>query len=126
MGSLNKEQKQILFTLLIQTKMTRAMQEVENGFLISGENQRLLSEFMNREFPLRIDWNTMMPVVEKIESYDYVTDIEKDDGLHFCEISVQDLKDEGKIICGHKGSTKFEAVYEACIKFITWFNLKQK
>ena len=63
------------------------------------------------------DWNWLMEVVEKIEKLKCTVVIEK----NICRIH------KGGLHFGHayKFETKIEAVYNACLEFIKWYN-KQK
>lgn len=58
------------------------------------------------------DWNWLMEVVEKIES------LEENNNLMDC------FKQSNKV-CGLPIYTKIEAVYNACIEFIKWYNLNK-
>ena len=67
------------------------------------------------------DWNWLMVVVEKIESLGYKVDISKWENSQYCGIYLN-----GKKIAGNETNTKIEAVYNACIEFIKWYNNKNK
>lgn len=58
------------------------------------------------------DWNALMPVVEKIESLKFRTDI----GGTYCEIHTP------KIIFNEFNDTKIKATYNSVIAFINWYN----
>ena len=58
-----------------------------------------------------------MPVVEKIESLGYKVDISKWENSQYCGIYLN-----GKKISGNETNTKIEAVYNACLEFIKWYN----
>ena len=60
------------------------------------------------------DWNWLMQVVEKIEKLKCTVVIEK----NICRIH------KGGLHFGHayKFETKIEAVYNACVEFIKWYN----
>ena len=65
------------------------------------------------------DWNWLMEVVEKIESIlpdDSIITIEYKN----CFIPV--LDDEEPFTIEGGGKTKIEAVYNACLEFIKWYN----
>ena len=55
-----------------------------------------------------------MPVVEKIEDLGFRVDI--------CENIVDVFKRTDDEIAYHKGGSKINAVYSACLKFIQWHN----
>jgi hypothetical protein len=108
------------------------------------ENNKLIAEFMglaystkyqyegwykNANFNNRIcdydglkyhsSWDWLMPVVEKIESLSFVISFEI--GRKYVEIKpVRELRDCFYI----EGKTKIEAVYNACVEFIEWYNQK--
>ena len=64
------------------------------------------------------DWNWLMQVVEKIEKLKCTVVIEK----NICRIH------KGGLHFGHayKFETKIEAVYNACLEFIKWYNEQNK
>lgn len=57
------------------------------------------------------DWNWLMEVVEKIESLDYGFEIIG----NYCKIG-----NNANIQCSQP--TKIQAVYNACITFVKWYN----
>ena len=74
------------------------------------------------ELEFHSDWNWLMQVVEKIESLGYNIDtmkvnITKYQSSQFCGIYI-----DGKIIYTNYCETKIEAVYNACLEFIKWYN----
>lgn len=102
------------------------------------ENNKLIAEFMQHDWDMEVnnelcildtsfekverklqysDWNSLMPVVEKIESLGYDTEIvcRQDDGGHCFYIN------DSKVFSSQMGSKK-EAVYSATIEFIKWYN----
>jgi hypothetical protein len=89
------------------------------------ENNKLISEFMGgyelEEFEdYHTDWNWLMEVVGKIENYNEYTSV-----LFFpqgCEINCYI---ENGFSFSNDCNTKIEAVYNACVEFIKWYN-KQK
>ena len=64
------------------------------------------------------DWNWLMEVVEKIESLGYRIEIVK----HICRIY---LSNKETIIIS-ENIPKIEAVYNACVEFIKWYNNQNK
>ena len=66
------------------------------------------------------DWNWLMEVVEKIESLNFVVQIH----LNSCFIKESEHFINNKAIWRGKNhaKTKIEAVYNACIEFIKWYN----
>ena len=104
------------------------------------ENNKIIAEFMNlnlyksfwyksniatekqicKENNLKFhsDWNWLMEVVEKIESLGYRIEIVK----HICRIY---LSNKETIIIS-ENTPKIEAVYNACVEFIKWYNNQNK
>ena len=100
------------------------------------ENNILLAEFMNWEFTIvnnstlqttlisnldfSKDWNVLMQVVEKIESLE-----KKRFSITITPtvINVWDnTNDEDIIETRQLPLTKIEAVHNACVKFVKWYN----
>jgi hypothetical protein len=92
------------------------------------EDSKLLAEFMGKEWhnsffagvsiisPSNItykfdtDWNWLMQVVEKIEGLGYRVEI------------VNSTSKIEPIITHSEYITKIEAVYNACVEFVKWYN----
>ena len=70
-----------------------------------------------KDLKYHLDWNWLMEVVEKIESLGYKVDISKWENSQYCGIYLN-----GKKISGNETNTKIEAVYNACLEFIKWYN----
>ena len=70
------------------------------------------------ELEFHSNWNWLMQVVEKIEKLKCTVVIEK----NICRIH------KGGLHFGHayKFETKIEAVYNACLEFIKWYNEQNK
>jgi len=90
---------------------------------MNTENNKLIAEFMNCENHqaweddlYSNDWNWLMEVVEKIESI-------KGTQIFINGISCE-VMFKGKVISKHF-NTKIEAVYNACIEFIKWYNTQE-
>ena len=104
---------------------------------MTTENNKLIAEFMgypkhkidfvgkrlnfenSKHNTYHKDWNWLMQVVEKIESIlpdDSIITIEYKN----CFIPV--LDDEEPFTIEGGGKTKIEAVYNACLEFIKWYN----
>jgi hypothetical protein len=92
------------------------------------ENNKLLAEFLGllttnangdikedlEAFKFHNDWNWLMLVVEKIESLGHSIIIDE----NWCVIkSKRTLYKKERI-----ANTKIEAVYNACIEFVKWYN----
>ena len=75
----------------------------------------ILKIFRYEELQYHLDWNWLMEVVEKIESLGYDSQILKNT-CYFFDCDFQETK----------GNTKREAVYNACVKFIKWYNQQNK
>lgn len=70
------------------------------------------------------DWGLLMEVVEKIESLNFVVQI------HLNSCFIKELRHfiNSKAIWRGKNhaNTKIEAVYNACVEFIKWYNEQNK
>ena len=104
------------------------------------ENNKLIAEFINlnlyksfwhksniatekqickeNNLQFHSDWNWLMEVVEKIESLGYRIEIVK----HICRIY---LSNKETIIIS-ENTPKIEAVYNAVVEFIKWYNNQNK
>ena len=68
------------------------------------------------EFYFDVDWNWLMEVVENIESLEGI-------GVDFYKGCIDVYNEEVNLIrINRKGLTKIEAVYNACVEFIKWYN----
>ncbi len=67
------------------------------------------------EFYFDVDWNWLMEVVEKIESIGFTFETKK----NWARIT---RKGENIILRWEEDKTKIEAVYNACVEFIKWYN----
>jgi len=95
---------------------------------VKGDN-RLIAEFMgigSDYLKYNSNWNWLMEVVEKIES---LTDINSSGCFMVLEsigFNAKFILDDGtRIFNPCKGETKIEAVYNACVEFIKWYNLNK-
>ena len=70
------------------------------------------------------DWNDLMEVVEKIESL-HVANSVVIGGKH-CFINIHDKYRNELIYFKSQENTKIEAVYNACLEFIKWYNQQKK
>lgn len=100
------------------------------------ENNKIIAEFMNKptfktdgwvkieyELLYHSDWNWLMEVIEKIESLNYSTEIKSISGLGHTMFFISggaEVPLSRRLI-----KTKFEAVYNACVEFIKWYNLNK-
>jgi len=86
------------------------------------ENNKLILEFMGephkvwQDLAYHSDWNWLMEVVEKIENLGSKSAIVNHLGKHIFTVSLNDN------IISEDGNTKIEAVYNACVEFIKWYN----
>ena len=71
--------------------------------------------FHERDLKFHKDWNWLMEVVEKIESIGFTFETKK----NWARIT---RKGENIILRWEEDKTKIEAVYNACIEFIKWYN----
>jgi len=111
------------------------------------ENNKLIAEFMGYEirekggkldkyivwfFPLlneekqpntlffHTSWDWLMPVVEKIESFEHIEHT-VNIVYHSCDIEDYSLPGNG-IAVNETAKTKKEATYNAVVRFIKWYN----
>ena len=95
----------------------------------SVQNNKIIAEFMGCENPqaweddlYRYDWNWLMEVVMKIKASDFATLLENKSSIVFKECYDYERKIE---LCFEREIITIEAVYNACLEFIKWYN-KQK
>lgn len=72
-------------------------------------------------------WDWLMPVVEKIESLEHITDEGNWGPYHFNLYRTSTSFGYGRfkiIATEQQGSTKLEAAYKAVVQFIKWYNTK--
>ena len=84
-----------------------------NGYInieFSEDNTRTLQDTHYHS-----DWNWLMQVVEKIEAHGFTFEIKKN-------WSCITRKGERIIIRWEEDNNKIEAVYNACLQFIQWYN----
>jgi len=88
------------------------------------ENNKMIAEFMGKEIyqkyhesKYHTEWNWLMPVVEKIESLGYDTELVNrlDEGGNFFCIN-------DSIVPQTHAETKLEATYQAVVEFINQYN----
>ena len=99
---------------------------IENFKFLPIEERGLYNGYFIDELKYHEDWNWLMVVVEKIESLGYnidtmKVDITKYQSSQFCGIYI-----DGKRIYTNYCETKIEAVYNACVEFIKWYNTQNK
>ena len=63
------------------------------------------------------DWNWLMEVVEKIENYNEFTNV-----LFAPQGCSIDCYTENRFSFSNDCDTKIEAVYNACVEFVKWYN----
>ena len=105
---------------------------MKNEVNTTTENNRLLAEFMNLEYTVvnnttlqttlisdldfSKDWNWLMQVVEKIEEMaDWSLELLTTDKKEYQMLIP--LSNTNVIV-----ETKIEAVYNACVEFVKWYN----
>lgn len=81
---------------------------------VPEQDRKLVSNFMGENYPIEIDFNWIMPVVEKIESLGGYTKI-MDNGMCI----------DGDLVIERWGDTKIEGTFKTVIEFIKWYNSKQ-
>ena len=89
--------------------------------------------FAEMDLKFHTDWNWLMEVVEKIETKKYFKK-EIQFSITKYAVKIQTLTSEDGVVISpcifsawatYGGSEKLEAVYNACVEFIKWYN-KQK
>jgi len=81
-----------------------------------------------KDLKYHTSWSWLMSVLDKIEKLGFCTEIaayHANEKLHWCAISVitnAELNDMHTIIPAIESDYKIECVYNACIKFIEWYN----
>ena len=88
--------------------------------MTTTEKNKLLAEFLGVQHQkmamnFNSNWNLLMQVVEKIEAHGFTFDIKKN-------WSCITRKGEKIIIRWEEDNNKIEAVYNACLQFIQWYN----
>jgi hypothetical protein len=83
-------------------------------------------EFIEDELKFHTDWNWLMQVVEKIESLQFQSnnDVFKvviDYGM----CTIYNMINNLETIVNVSKSTKIEAVYNACVEFVKWYNTQE-
>ena len=91
---------------------------IENFKFLPIEERGLYNGYFIDELKYHEDWNWLMEVVEKIESLGYRIEIVK----HICRIY---LSNKETIIIS-ENTPKIEAVYNAVVEFIKWYNNQNK
>jgi hypothetical protein len=104
------------------------------------ENNKIIAEFMNygNNRPLTngllntlyTDFNSLMEVVEKIESLGYISNQDS----RICEGSLKPIyyfrifikHYRGQNVGYSKANSRIEAVYNACVEFVKWYNDQNK
>lgn len=90
----------------------------KGGFMIKG------IVFKYEKLNFHNDWNSLMEVVEKIESLGYSTELKFIAGLGNTMFFISggaEVPLNRRIF-----KTKIEAVYNACVTFIEWYNEQPK
>jgi hypothetical protein len=82
---------------------------------------RAEQHFSNEDLKYHESWNWLMPVVEKIESFDGLS-------VHIegCFCAVNHIKEEAIVQVPICTLSKIEATFETVIKFIEWYNEQSK
>ena len=105
----------------------------DNEETTESDNE-LIAEFMgmakipindkeNQSYPLYdVSWDWLMPVVEKIESLGYETEIKYDQSI-FVRIGAGGYENQTQFMSD--GRTKIEATHKAVVEFIKWYANQQ-
>ena len=89
-----------------------------NFYLLDGE---ILAHEADLKYHTSWDW--LMPVVEKIESFDHISvDMTKGYCRVFKCYNFEDRYRHGNQLAFSSDTPKIQAVWSACVEFIDWFN----
>ena len=91
---------------------------IEKLKFLPMEERGLYNGYFVEDLKYHEDWNWLMEVVENIESLGYRIEIVK----HICRIY---LSNKETIIIS-ENTPKIEAVYNAVVEFIKWYNNQNK
>lgn len=104
-----------------ENSFTGAFKNVDNKFLFPSE------------LVYHSDWNWLMEVVEKIEGLEFYPKNSTCIGFDSFEIEINKNRcditrygDFTHLLLQGQGKTRIEAVYNACIEFIKWYNEQNK
>ena len=91
--------------------------------MTTTENNKIIAQFLEishqkRAMNFHSNWNILIDVVEKIEDLGYTFSIK----LNWVKINKKYNKDNFIVIRWEEDKTKIEAVYNACLQFIQWYN----
>jgi hypothetical protein len=86
---------------------------------VSEDDRTIVSLFMNEEYPINIDFNWLMPVVDKIESLGFNTHIVNIKSGKKCLMHIYNF--DGFSV-SETGKNKIKIVYTNVVKFIKWYN----
>lgn len=93
-----------------------------DGFWTNTIKAHKFDNVMSLQF--HSDWNWLMEVVEKIESLEYYS-ISIQIWNKRCSVDVSENFEKDLFHYAKSEKTKIEAVYNACIEFIKWYNQKK-
>lgn len=91
---------------------------IEKLKFLSMEERGLYNGYFVEDLKYHEDWNWLMKVVEKIESLDFIFEI-LSTRVDIADYRVIAFKKRFEPIIKE---TKIEAVYNACVEFIKWYN----
>lgn len=83
---------------------------------ISENDRILLSVFMDEEYPISIDFNWLIPVIDRI----FKLEFDKVEGLREYSLKQETIFDE--VVFGFHSD--IINVYNAVVEFIKWYNKK--
>ena len=88
--------------------------------IINGKPKWSLSDI-----PYNLDWNWLMPVVDKIESISKNEECAYNVQIEQCFCTIVENHNSNEIV-DVDADTKIEAVYKAVVEFINWYNKQNK
>jgi hypothetical protein len=103
---MNTENNKIIAEFLCTTQKTEGL---DDCYILKSMAYHI------EDLKFNTDWNWLMEVVEKIESLDFILP-SQEYGQY------KAMKIEDALTIKYKDTTKIEAVYNACVEFIKWYN----
>jgi hypothetical protein len=79
-----------------------------------------MDKFLDYQLKFHKDWNWIMEVVQTIENLNYTFDVMGK------AVSINNSNEMIVDLNANSFKSKIEAVYTACIEFITWYNENKK
>lgn len=125
MGKVNVltgKQRSFVYNPIIAKFMGFTYDYIDSYLIVYKRNKQYDNEIWRQnELKFNESWSWLMPVVEKIEEMDIVASFQIEQPTIYIRASSESSTFED-IEIDIFNKSKIEAVYEACIKFIKWYN----